>query len=539
MTDITQNHLYELADSQKNRTQDHHTTRRTVITLMVIASFIVNCLSLTGPLFMMLVYDKVLSTYSHTTLLAFCILGLFAYILYGVLDICRKKIISLFAAKFLDDFPKLHNALMSSSTIALLDAPWIILAILALTLLHPYLGAFGCCAILGYIIVIIYQYRLEKQNAHLSKEIESCQLRLSKARLFLRHLPAFDTSHQSTGVEISANLTLLRTQQHHLRTHIMMLNSMMQWIRLVGSSAIIALGAYLALQNLISAGSLIAGSILFMRCITPLESMRGNWHSLRTLYQQLFTLPETDAVQSIEDDTDISLPNSLLNPGTLILKNCVIGDPKHHKPLFRLAELTIPAGSLICLTGQNNAGKTVMLKGLCGIYPSLSGSLSYNKTDLATLSASQMMRFMSYCGEKPYATYLEDTEFTTEDRVLFSSFGLGDPEQYSAATMEIENLSYSTLRKLAIASSFMKQRKLILLDRPSDGLGHQDVSILVNHLKRLQARGTTILVATNSYFLHQQSDYILTLESGRITSQAIPQNSEQNVTPKIEEGVSS
>lgn len=526
MTDIMQSSpLYTGAATPQ---ADYIKTRNIVLFLMISTSFIVNCLSLTGPLFMMLVYDKVLSTYSLTTLAAFCLLGLFAYILYGVLDLCRKKILSLFAARFIDNHPHIHNALMAPSAIAALDTPWIIISLAALTLIHPYLGLFGLTTVMIYIFIISYQYKLEIQNGSLSEKIEKCQMRLSKARLFLRHVPAFDISHQSTGIDISQELADLRTEQHDLRTHLLMVNSFMSWGRLVGSSAIIALGAYLAVENLISTGSLIAGSILFMRAISPLESIRGQWQSLLTLYRDMSKISDSQEVITVDEDRDYSLPKSLEKPGTLQIKNCVIGDPKHHKPLFRMAELSIPAGSIICLTGKNNAGKTVFLKGLSGIYPSLSGSLSYNKTDLSQLTPPQMMSLMSYAGERPYGSYLEEEEFTTEDRVLFSAFGLGDPEQYVAGNQNIEHLSYSTSRKYSLACSLIKQRKIILLDRPSDGLQRDDVSILVNYLHRFKQRGTTFLIATNSPFLHEQADHILTIDQGRITGRQTAEDLQKN-----------
>jgi len=266
-------------------------------------SIFVNLLMLTGPLFMLQVYDRVLGSRSQETLVALFVLVAALYTLMGVLDYARGRVLARLGAQFqstldgpvfkavmrsphssassaadpsaLRDLDNLQKAFATPAMLALFDLPWTPLFVAAIFLFHPVLGWLSLAGGGFLIIVAVLNSLITAEKS------VSAQLTADKAGAFAEQAWQASELVCSQGMrrDIAAFWQDIRVQSLEAAIHVSdwtgLFTALSKAFRLFLQSAIVAVGAWLVLEGELTAGAMIAGSILLGRALAPIEQFIG------------------------------------------------------------------------------------------------------------------------------------------------------------------------------------------------------------------------------------------------------------------------
>ena len=272
--------------------------------VVALFSMFANLLMLTGPMYMLQVYDRVLGSKSYETLIALSLLVLFLYGIMGILDFTRGRIMARVGARFqsaldrrvfdavirksavapdlqtqsgLNDLESIQRFITSPVLLAFFDLPWTPIFIAGIFLFHPMLGwmAIGG-AVLLILITLLNQFlsRRPQQAAGIAgQQATTMSNQISEEAEMVQAMGMRDAAF--TRWEKSRNIAL--TNQIKATDVSGGFSSLTKTLRLFLQSAMLGLGAYLVLQNEMTPGAMIAGSILLGRALAPVEMMLNQW----------------------------------------------------------------------------------------------------------------------------------------------------------------------------------------------------------------------------------------------------------------------
>ena len=275
---------------------------RALLWAVFLFSMFTNALMLTGPLFMLQVYDRVLGSRSEETLLALSILVTFLFLMMGLLDYARGRVAARIGARFQDgldervfratlaragrtgqqqtglmDLEAIQRLLSSPVFLAVFDLPWTPLFLLAIFIFHPWLG---WLALAGGVMLVLITVLNQLRSSGPLAEANTAAL---KADRMAGRLQSESELVRSLGMQgrALARWRVLRGealgQGIAASDTVGGFSTLTKTLRLFLQSAILGLGAYLVLQNELTAGAMIAASILMGRALAPVELAIGQW----------------------------------------------------------------------------------------------------------------------------------------------------------------------------------------------------------------------------------------------------------------------
>lgn len=360
-------------------------------------SALVNMLAMTGPLFMLQVYDRVLGSRSEETLAALIILVSLLYISMGVLDCARGRLVVRIGVNFqssldarvfsgviksqnrirhteispLANLESVQRLFASSTVFALLDLPWVPVYIFVIFAFHTSLGwlALGGGAAL-IMVAIINQYAS-------SGAIRASSRKSAKSDSFASEMTMSAEVLRGLGMETAVKQRWMNLRGAALDSQLMWSDSVgvfgnfTKILRLFLQSAMLALGAYLVLQDEVSAGAMIASSIILGRALAPIEQSITQWPTIsravyawRQLAAFLGRIPA--GVQRIKLPT----PEARLD-----VEGIVVIPPDSTVPCLRVSGLTFKPGRELGVIGRSASGKSTFARVLAGVWPCHAGSI--------------------------------------------------------------------------------------------------------------------------------------------------------------------
>lgn len=520
---------------------------------LVVVSIVSNLLMLTGPLFMLQVYDRVLASRSVPTLVVLTILiaGLFAF--YAFLDALRARMSARFAnvldyrispkllaasvrmrlasntpnnADPVRDGDTVRQFLASAAPLTLLDMPWVPIYLGLVFLFHVWLG---WLAVAGSAIVVVLMVINEAMARMPAQETSS--------HLLLRQRQADDMRLNAETVLAMGMLGKL--QRRWARQTGLMLGAQTQagdraaffsaatkGLRFFLQSAVLALGAYLVIRGEMTPGLMIAASVVTARALAPVEQIVGQWRGFVTARQAWSRIKKILAMpQDQPRQVELPLPHR-----SLVVRGQAYAPSGARTALVSGVTFELKAGDAVGVLGPSGSGKSSLAKGLLGVLPSIAGEARFDGAPLSHYGPEQIGQI---CGYLPQRVDLFDgtvaeniSRFAAEadSQTIVSAAkaaGAHDlisslPDGYSTKVGEQGDLlSAGQRQRIGLARALFGSPFLIVLDEPNSNLDAEGDAALAEAIWGARERGSVVIVVAHRPSALNSVDKVLFLQSGR------------------------
>ncbi len=317
-------------------------------------------------------------------------------------------------------------------------------------------------------------------------------------------------------------------QQHQTRTadRASIFSTLSKVLRLVLQSAVLALGAWLAIHGEITAGSMIAASIVLSRALAPVEQAIANWRSY--LGYRKATVRLKEALLPLEDkEVPMVLPQAA---GRLSAEGAAISAPGSNVPLLQGVSFSLRPGDGLGVVGPTGAGKSSLARALVGVWPVVKGALRLDGAALENWAPDQLGRSLGYLPQDVgmlTGTIKEniarfDPDPKTDDVVAAAKAAnvhemiLRLPDGYTTriGTNGIQ-LSGGQRQRIGLARALYKDPALIVLDEPNSNLDSDGEAALHGAIKKARERGATVVVVAHRPSALQAINMLLYVRDGR------------------------
>ena len=517
---------------------------------IVFFSMILNLLMLAGPLYMLQVYDRVLTSQNMDTLIALSILLGGVFLVTGMLDLIRMRILSRLGARFeleigapilqsairrriqgkagsdnpAADITGLRDFISGSTLIAFFDAPWIPLYLGLLYVLHPYLGALGGAgALFLTIMALINNGRSADvmQNASQARSRSDSLFAVSEQNAELVHAMGM------TG-DLARRWTALQHDAHSLKSRVSdrlaSFSVMSKTIRTTLQSGMLGLGAALAITGQATAGVMIASTIVLARALSPIDQLIGQWRTFlaaRGSYKALRALSETypePPKRLALPRPQISLHATIPQAGPPLAQNATIGG----------IEFALSAGDVLAVIGHSGSGKSTLAKMLAGIWMPQRGAIRLDGTPMAKWDPEDLGRLVGYLPQDVHlfdGTIRENiARFSTsiDDAKVLAAAVAADvhglisslPDGYTTEIGDGFHLSGGQRQRIALARALYDDPFILVLDEPNSDLDAQGELALRNAIRSASERGAITFVMTHRPSTLEAVNMVLTLNKG-------------------------
>lgn len=510
-------------------------------------SFLINVLMLTAPMYMLQVYDRVLTARSEVTLLFLTILAVGALATLAVLDTLRSRIMVRISSCFdrqlgnevftramrrglgaqpLRDLESVRTFLTGPTVISFFDAPWAPLFLLLVYVLHPWLGH---VALVG--AVILFSLALINERMTRAWLMESAG-RESVANDFA------ESSARNTEAVISMGiLPGLRKRWAGFHGEALgfqagasdrsgVISSLAKFVRFGLQVSILGVGAYLAINEVITAGAMIAASIIMGRGLAPVEASIAGWRSVIVTRNAFHRLKELMEEPSEEEPMPLPAPS-----GQVVFDNVYAAPPELDTYTISGANFALDAGVTLGITGPSAAGKSTIAKLMVGIWPSRSGSIRLDGAELSQWDSDVLGQHIGYLPQD-----IELFNGTVADNI--ARFGEVDPEQVVSAAQlagademirELpegyetvignngQRLSGGQRQRVGLARAFYNSPALIILDEPTSNLDSSGEAAVRQAVDRLKSAGSTVVVIAHKPTVVGGVDKLMVVQKGQVT----------------------
>lgn len=520
-------------------------------------SGIINILALTGAFYMLQIYDRALASGSISTLVALSALAIGLYLFQGIFDILRSQILVRLGArlderlaplahKVVIDMPRygystaeatergrdvdtLRGFLASPGLIALFDLPWMPIYLVFVWLLHPMLGllTIGGAVVLGLLTLATELLT----RRHAKEMLRSAVLRNAVIDSNARNS---DIMH-SMGITGRAVDRFERANRRHLETQTKTSDisgtfaGLSKVLRMMLQSAILGLGAYLTIKGELSAGSIIASSIVTARALAPVDQAIAQWKGMVAARRSHARLKETLAVIT-DDDGLLALPAP---QESLTVEAITTVAPHTGAVLLSDVSFELKAGQALALIGPSGGGKTTLVRSLLGIWPTLRGAVRVDGADLKQWPASF---FSEHVGYLPQDVALMDGTIsdnicrftdTPEPRSIIRAArqaGIHElivrlPNGYQTELgPNGMSLSAGQRQRIALARALYGDPFLIVLDEPNSNLDSEGEEALMLAITKVRARGGIVVIVAHRPSALQPVDMVGVMQNGKLVA---------------------
>ncbi|BBP45136.1 peptidase [Thiosulfatimonas sediminis] len=515
-------------------------------------SLFINLLMLVPALYMLQLYDRVITSRSEDTLYMLTLIVVILFITMGILEFIRSRILirvgnkldtylneNLFSAMFkrsvnepgqataqpISDLTNVRQFLTGNGLFAFFDSPWVPIYIAILFLFHPYFGVFAIFAVVVLIsLALANEYSTKKLLAEAN--IESIQSS-NFAGASLKNAEVVAAMGMEPSLRerwFQKHLSFL-SKQSDASDRASVLSNISKNLRLLFQSLILGLGGWLAIQNEVTPGMMIAGSILLGRALAPIDLMIGSWRGFGAARSAYGRLNELFSKYPVKDK-----PMALPDPeGNLEAQNLVIVPPGGQVPVVRGVSFELLKGDMVAIVGPSGAGKSSLARALLGVWPLIGGKVRLDAADIHAWDKDQLGRHIGYLPQD-----IELFDGTVSENI--ARFGELDPQKvveaakiagvhemvlrlpqgYDTRLMGNAGLSGGQRQRIGLARALYNRPKLVILDEPNSNLDDQGEQALASALQTLKALGTTTVIISHRKQILKHVDKILLMAEGQL-----------------------
>jgi ATP-binding cassette subfamily C exporter for protease/lipase len=530
--------------------------RSAFITIAVFSGFL-NVLMLAPSLYMLQVYDRVLGSRNETTLAVLTLLMVVTFIFMGALESIRTWVLVRVGARFdgmlnarvfnatferslvkpgsnsalpMHDLNTLRQTLTGAAVIALLDAPWMPVFLVVISILSIELGVF---ALVGALILGGLAILNEKISKPKLDQAQNCNAQSQLA--LTNHL------RNAEVIEAMGMLPSIRQRWHELHLKQIRLQAaasdqaavmggLTKFVRITMQSLSLGFGAYLVLKGAMTGGGMIAASILVSRSLAPVESIVGNWKQIvtgRAAYARLNELLNAHPARQ----SGMALPAPT---GALRLEGVVAAVPGTQQVILRNLNFAIASGDCIAVIGPTGSGKSTLARLLVGVWPASAGTVRLDGADLYRWSKDELGPHIGYLPQD-----IELFDGTVAENI--ARFGKLDSAEVIAAAKRAgmhelilkfpkgydtplgvggSALSGGQKQRVGLARALYGDPSLVVLDEPNSNLDEQGERALTETLHDLRTRGKTTILVTHRMASLSVVQKIMVLGDGSIKAYA-------------------
>tara|TARA_R110002096_G_scaffold46032_4_gene123019 strand:- start:10180 stop:11982 length:1803 start_codon:yes stop_codon:yes gene_type:complete len=518
-----------------------------------IFSIFVNLLMLAGPLYMLQVYDRVLSSRSVETLVALTVLILLLYAMMGFLDWARGRIMARvgarmhsmlskrvffsvletakqphFGAKIISgvqDLSTLQRVFSSTALFSFFDMPWTPVFAAAIFIFHPLMGWLGLAGGVVLIILSLINQWMTRENTILSHQ------KLARASQMAQSIREENESVEGLGMRHDV-LARWQEQSDDALLYDMsvsdrsgMFLAFTKSFRLFLQSGMLGLGAYLVLQGELSPGAMIASSILLGRALAPVEQAIGQWPQVQRAFSAWHSLSEL--LQSAPDAADrVALPK----PTALLeAKNVSAIPPGSKTPCLRGITFRVNPGEAMGVIGQSASGKSSLARVITGFWPVVGGQLRLGGATLDQYDPDVLGHYIGYLPQNVTlfnATIAENiarmSQNPDEAKVIAAAKRAGahelileQPDGYNTVVSPHGGaLSGGQRQRIGLARALYGDPILLVLDEPNSALDSTGSAALTAAISQMKSENKSVIIMAHRPSAIDACDTLLVLDGG-------------------------
>lgn len=516
-----------------------------------VLSFLINILMLTGPLFMLQVYDRVLTSGSMPTLVALTVMCVVLYAMSGFFELVRSRIIAragveidqrlsdrIFKASLrkslfkhgasvtaLRDLDTVRQFASGPAPTTFFDAPWTPVYLLVVFLVHWMLGV---AAVIGMAAIVAITWISERTARQPLNEANKASLKsIEMADSAQRNVEALTAMGMVEGFrqrwqKLSGEAL---AWQIHASDKIGTAASFSKALRLLLQSLMLAVGAALAVNGDISAGAIIAGTIIFSRALAPVEQAVTQWKSFvkaREAFAGLAALLKE--VPEPAQKTELPPPK-----GHVVVAQLRVATPDSKRFILANLNFEVRPGQVCAVIGPSASGKSTLARTLVGLWPPISGTISIDGAELRQWNGEALGRYIGYLPQD-----VELFSGSVRDNISRFRDDATDAQVIEAAQMAHAHemilslpqgydtqlgafgiyLSAGQRQRVGLARALFGNPALVVLDEPNANLDRMGDEALSAALAGMKSRGQAVVLISHRVQVTGLADTLLYIDKG-------------------------
>jgi PrtD family type I secretion system ABC transporter len=516
-------------------------------------SFVINILMLTGPLFMLQIYDRVLTSRSVPTLIAMFVLVAGLFTILGLLELVRSRVLvrigtriderlsgrvfesvmrqslnpsrDAASAAALKELDTLRQFLTGPGPFALFDAPWVPVYIVVIFLFHWTLGVLAIAgAVILFIVAVLNDYLSRKPLGEASTALVKASYISESGRRNAEVLGAIGMMNNFRALwQVDHNTALSRQAQASDRAGA--LTAFSKSLRLFLQSAMLASGAALAIFQVVTPGVMIASSIILGRALQPVEQAIGQWRGLIRAIQAYRTLKGLlRMTPPYPEKTALPPPK-----GRLVVDHVRAVAPVSNKLILNNVGFRLDPGQVLGVIGPSASGKSTLARILVGVWPVAGGEVRLDGATFDQWNPVERGKFTGYlpqdvelfngtisqniCRFEPDAASEKIVE--AAQRVGVHEMILQLPDGYDTVLSNMGgNISAGQRQRIALARAIYGDPVVVVLDEPNSNLDTSGDDALISAIRGMRKRGQTVIVIAHRRGILAAVDFLLVLDGG-------------------------
>ena len=512
----------------------------------------INVLLLTPIIYMLTIFNRVISSGSVPTLVMLSLMMVALLLATGGFEWVRSRILvaanvrledslreTVSKASFktslltgnpqassqaMNDLIGLRQFVTGNGIFAFMDAPWAPIYIGVMFLFHP---LFGISAIVAVIVMIALAVTTEKMTGKILGEANTLAAKANMSfQSNLRNAEVIEAMGMASSIrsKIEGLYDEVSSKQAIASDKAGLLRAISKSFRMISQSTLLGLGAFLALNGEISPGLMIAGSLLLGRALAPIDIMVASWRGFVVAKDQYFRLRDGLATFPFDPDR-LSLPAPL---GNLSVEQVVVIPPGAQIAAVKGVNFQVNAGEILGIIGPSAAGKTSLARAILGVWPLRAGCVRLDGADIAQWNRDELGPHIGYLPQdiELFDGSIADnicrfSEQNSEKIVAASQLAgihnmiLKLPQGYDTVIGSQSGiLSAGQRQRVGLARALYGEPRLIVLDEPNSNLDDQGEKELLESLQKIKTNGSTVILITHRTSILSLVDKLLLLREG-------------------------
>jgi ATP-binding cassette subfamily C protein len=539
-----------------NELRDARRKARGLYWSVAIFSIFANLLMLSGPLYMLQVYDRVLGSRSIETLVALTVLIGFLYGTMGILDFVRGRVLARIGARFqasldkrvfnasitrsargqderaqtaMADLESIQKFIASPFPIAMFDMPWTPIFLVGISIFHPWLGYL---AVVGGAFLIL----LTLSNQRFSRgPLTQANLATHRAGLIGEQIRSEAEMVQSLGMRDNAFDRWHGARADSLTQQVSATDvgggftSVSKTFRLFLQSSMLGLGAYLVLHGQLTPGAMIAGSILLGRALAPIEMAIGSWPIAQRAHRGWWNL-----AQLLTEAPDEPPRTRLPDPRALLdVQSITMIPPEERQASLRMVTFSLKPGQALGVIGPSGAGKSTLARAITGTWRPAGGKVRLDGASLEQYTPSKLGEYIGYLPQRvqlfdgTIADNIARLSPTPDPDMIVKAAKKADahdmilklPNGYDTQVSATGGrLSGGQIQRIGLARALYSDPVLLVLDEPNSNLDNQGADALNAAIRNMKADGKSVIIMAHRPAAIRECDLLLKLQNGTMTA---------------------